>query len=688
MKVNREGLAKLGASVRGKLEQFIRDKSVVEKQMLKNLRQYLGQYDPEVERLIPEERSHVYPRDTRIKVKGGVAKMMEMMFPAQENNWELAPSPVPSVPKEALQAIISRLTEQEALAAEQEQRQPAQVSSEAIEREVRAFADARRDRMQAEIADQLADPWTDYPQMCKRVVRSGFIYGWGVVRSPMVRTQKERVWEINEFTGEYEAKEKTLKRPYPEYVKAWDFYPDLSARLWEDQERCFERFVFHRHDFAKLKEREDFFKDVLQDYLRNNQSGNYRPKDYETDLQQIAGTANMSERDARRYEVYRHLGFVSAHDLSAAGVEIAESQMDQDVLADIWLVDDTVIKAEIAAFGERPCGHGGQYHAFIYAEDEDSGLTGVGLPQEVRDSQMSKCVTRRALMDNIASVAGPIYEVNTDLLAKGRKSIGAIRSFMVIEREGEGATAQAPAVRPLYNPSHIGELIEVDKVVTAQLDIESNLPAWTFGAVEKLGEGVRTSFNMSQMTGGANMVTKDTVRAFDRFTTSIIGSMLMWNMEFNPNEEIKGDYQVRAKGNMSLVAREVRGAALDQFMLTLTPEERAILDTHGVLIDRLKARDLPVDRVLPREEALQVLDGLRQQASQAAQVEQGLTQAKTEDIIAAAEKKKIDAQIAASSADAVIQEILSRVESNMALAKSSADKTQLENLKTLLEAAA
>jgi hypothetical protein len=221
-----------------------------------------------------------------------------------------------------------------------------------------------------------------------------------------------------------------------------------------------------------------------------------------------------------------------------------------------------------------------------------------------------------------------------------------------------------------------------------QLDIESNLPAFTMGGVQQpLGEAFRTSTNMSMMMGSANMVTKDTVRAFDKFTTSLLTSLLRWNMEFNPDETIKGDYQVVAKGNLSLVAKEVRGAALDQFVSTLSPEERAILDTYGLLIDRLKARDLPVDRVLPKEEATAILEGMREAASAASQIEQGLTTAKTEKTSADAEKTRTDTQVMAATTEATIQEILSRVESNLANAKTSQDKVQLENLRTLLSTA-
>lgn len=683
MVINNEGLAKLGASMKGLLGQFVSDRQMLELQWLKNLRQYMGVYDPDVDARIPEERSHAYPRDTRVKVKGGVAKLMEMMFPSQENNWDLTVSPNPSIPQDALQAIIAALSLKEEALAVQEQRQPAPVSSEAIEREVRAFAEARKEKMQQEIADQLADPQVDYPQMCKRVVRSGYIFGFGVVRGPQVRTQQERFWELDPLTGAYKAVTKTLKRPYGEFVKVWDIYPDLAARVWWEQERLFERMIFHRHGFRQLSKRPDFKSDVILQYLREHPTGNFTPKTFESDLRKLSKTENVQDLSGRNYEVYRHLGFVSAHQLRDASVEVKDSELDQDILADIWFIDDVVIKAEKAAFGDVPTD---QYHAFIYAEDEDAGLTGVGLPEETRDSQMCTCAATRALMDNMAMTALPVFDVNVDLLPPGRKTVGVIHGGRTIERTGEGQMAQAQAVRSVQVESRIPQILSILQMQRQQHDVESNLPAWTMGAdPQQLGDAFRTSNNMSMMTGGANMLTKDTVRAFDKFTSSFIGSLLRWNMEFNPREEIKGDYAVRAKGNLSLVAKEVRGAALDQFVMTLTPEERAMLDTYGILLDRLRARDLPVDRVIPKEEAMKVLDNMRQAASQASQIQQGEVQAKTDKMSAEAENKRMNTQMMAETMGATIQEILSRVEGNISRAKSESDRVQLENLKTLLQ---
>jgi len=678
-------LAKLGDYLKRLQGQYATDRVLCENQWLVNLRQYLSQYDPEVKKEIPDERSHVYPGDTRTKVKGGVAKMMEMMFPAKKNNWSLSVSPTPSIPKDALQDILDGLEEAELVVAAEEGREPQPLNSEQIERAIKAFAEERKDNMQTEIADQLADPGVDYPQMCKKIIRSGYIYGCGVARGPMVRTQTERVWEMNEQTGGYEAKTKTLRRPYPEFVRMWDLYPDLSAKTWTAQEMIFERMVLARFAFKALGKRLDFKKDVINDYLKDRTTGNYIPKTYEAELNRLDKTSNLSDRASRKYEVYRGLGFISGHTLRAAGVEVSDKELSEEVFADLWFVDDKVIKAEKAAFGEVPSD---QYHAFIYAEDEDSGLTGVGLPEEVRGSQMSICASTRALMDNMSAIAGPIFEVNTALLPRGRKTIGPIHSFMTIERDGDGLEAQYPAIRAIVTQSHTAEILSIIEMQRQQLDVESNLPAFTMGAPQQpLGEAFRTTSNMSMMMGSANMVTKDTVRGFDVFTTSLIGAMLKWNMEFNPNEELKGDYQAVAEGNLSLVAKEVRGAALDQFISTLSEEDRAMFDMYGINLDRLEARDLPTERLLPREEAMEIIAGMKAAAAQAGQIEQGLTVAKTADVNASAGKKQADAQMVALSADATIQEILSRVETNLANATSVEDKNQLENLKMLLTTA-
>ena len=677
--LSEEGREKLGFDLKRKLDQYVQDRHPIEQQWLKNLRQYRGKYDPE--QMPPADRSQMYPKDTRVKVKGFVAKLMELMFPATENNWELDISPIPSIARNDLQTIILSLEMEEAVSAEQEQRDPEPVSSTKIERAVREFARQRARAMETEILDQLADPDTDYPNLCKRVLRSGAIYGIGVLKGPLVRNQIERTWEPDPVTRSYMAVEKTIPRPYYEFAKIWDIYPDLSARVWEDQEGLFERMVFNRSKLRKLGERPGFDKAALRKYLSENSSGNYKAQSFESSLQTLNNQTTQSNSDSRKYEIYRWYGYYSAHDLNNAGVEVSEKDMDKDILADVWIIDNTVLFADIAPFGDKPSD---VFHGYVYSEDEDSSLVGVGMPEDLRDSQLGLCAATRAMYDNMGATAGPMLEVAVDLM-KRDSDYKKIHAFKVFEREGEGQELANPAIRPIAHPNHVPAILQIINQTRGQLDVESNIPSWTMGQSQQLGEAFRTSKNMSMLTGGANVIPKDAVRAFDRFTTSVIGSSLGWNMEFNEKDEIKGDFQVRAKGTLSLVAKEVRGAALDQFITTLSPEDRALLKTRKILLERLRVRDLPTDILVDEEEAAKILEAMRQKQDQVEQLAQAMQMAQMGKISADTNAANAKAQKDQATIEPTVLEILSRIEQAEQGADREDRRLQMDSVKTLLE---
>jgi hypothetical protein len=468
---------------------------------------------------------------------------------------------------------------------------------------------------------------------------------------------------------------KSIPRPFFEFVKVWNLYPDLSAPGWRRQEAIFERMVVLRSELNRIKKRTLFDTAAINQFMKDNPTGNYTARTHETELGSINNVANVSMQKRNKYEIIRMIGYLSGTDLRAAGVVgISDRMAEDDVLAEVWLLDDIAIKIDLAPFGDNPADN---YHAFIFEEDEDSGLTGTGLPQNLRDSQMRLCTIDRATQDNMAAAAGPIFEINEDLLAPGFVC-GEIHSFKIIRRQGEGAAAQAPALHIHDVPCHVQDFIALRAQVLENFDRESSLPAFLFGQTQNLGEAFRTTNNMSMMSGGANMVSKDYVRSFDLFTSSVIGSMVSWNMDFNEKEEIKGDYNVVPRGNLSLVAKEVRGAALDQFWASLTPEERLRFKDYEVLIERLRSRDLPVELLEPRETGDDKVAQFQQAQAQAAQIESGLTQAKTQ-------KLAVDATDVSTQTKAKTAEILARVEATLSQARTGEARQELEQVKTMLQ---
>ena len=217
------------------------------------------------------------------------------------------------------------------------------------------------------------------------------------------------------------------------------------------------------------------------------------------------------------------------------------------------------------------------------------------------------------------------------------------------------------------------------------MDIESSLPAFMFGATENLGEAFRTTGNMSSMQAGASMVTKDNVRAFDNYVRSKIGSLIKWNKKFNKRKETDGDFEAQPLGSSSLVAKELRGAALDQMWNSLPPEDKVMFDRYGVMEDILEARDIPRDRLKPRTEAEAAVQQYEEAAAAAAQAESGLTQAKTQKLTSDAAMTDAEREALIAKFPTEMQETAAGILNTQANTQAVGDQTRISAVDTAMK---
>lgn len=116
-------------------------------------------------------------------------------------------------------------------------------------------------------------------------------------------------------------------------------------------------------------------------------------------------------------------------------------------------------------------------------------------------------------------------------------------------------------------------------------------------------------------------------------------------MRFSNDDTIKGGYDVVAKGASSLVAKEVRGQALNQFAATLQPEERAFIKWAELVQQKADTQDL-ADVVMSKEEAMQ------QQQSPEFQQQQQMQQMQMQLQLALAQAKLAETQAKTRKLDA------------------------------------
>ena len=612
----------LGLYLRARFDEVKGQRHEIEDRWLQDLRQYKGLYESGEWTKLNEEkrRSKLFSRMTRRKVKAYDSRMMEMLFPGgKDRNWSLKNTPEPDVVMTPVtQAMIQqrqmqKFQETVQQMAQERNQPPEQVAKmlqqggfvpELDQEELRhiAIAVARTscDRMSNTIADQMAE--VHYKANCKKVLHSGHIFGSGILKAPLAIKQMRPKWGFQQNQWQMAMAEKLM--PYIEWVPVWAWYPDPAARCIEDLEFCYQRHVMTKQQVADLTHRPSFNQDLIGHYLREYPDGDAAPQNFETMLDdQNSDSSSLDKRTDRRYEVLEYWGILNDAQLRDLGVE--PDPMDTYWIQ-AWVLGHFVIR-----FGAAPVeGMDHPYHMYRFEEDESS-LWGEGVPAIMRDDQSALNATMRAMMDNMASTVGAQYEVNTDLLHPSER-VRDIWPNRVWFRRGD---SRYPAIRTVEVSSRLQEFLALKQTFETQIH-ENTLPAYMQG--QQAGGAGRTASGLSMLMGSANLDVKDQITNFDLgITRPVVAGFYKWNMQFNDDQYIKGDFEVIAKGSSSLVAKELRATQLDQLLpLLANPQYGRYIDSRKLMEEIFKVRDLLDTEILLSPEEYDEREQMRQQLQQ------------------------------------------------------------------------
>lgn len=551
----------LAVKLKQEFQQAETDKVFSEQRFLKNLRQYRGQYDPSILSKIHPSRSKAFIRLTRTKVKTFDARLMDIQFPANDDkNWGIHPTPVPEMSPEVVKQLALQIFQES-------NREP---TAEEIMDVVFKAADKAAAKMSDEINDQLSE--FDYRSVIRNVVHSGHLYGTGILKGPMVKEVTSKRW----FQGaDGTWKQLTMKRmvPIAQFVPIWDIYPDMSATELKDCRFIWQLHTMSKNNLLKLANRSDFNGAAIRAFIDAYPDGNAQYRSYEDSLREMSsnsrvdGDTNLPKRE--KYELMERNGFISVEDaqqlLPMVSVEDWQ-RLGPEVACNVWLLDNIVIKAVLA-----PLETAAIPYYFYYFDKDETSIFGDGVPDIMRDPQMLYNASVRAMLDNAAISAGPLIEVNIELLADGEDPL-SLYPFRTFQRIGTGMEANQQAVRVTKLPSYTKEFLGLVGFFQQTADESTTIPRALHGVTDVQGAG-RTATGLSMLLGASNITLKDQVQFFDDgITRPFIKAMYFWNMEFNDRPGIKGDFNIVARGSKSLIAKEVKMEQINQFLMLTNNE--------------------------------------------------------------------------------------------------------------------
>lgn len=582
-----EAAQALGATLRSEFKDNAALRKPFEQRWAKDLRQYLGIYEADVLKNIGPRRSKVFLRKTKTKVDSITARLIDLLFPAKgERNWNIEPSTTPEVHPDILRKAVIM---------EGMQNQGRRLTEDEVRKLTVSQANDAAEKMGKEMEGQLAEGpgRASYRSICERLGFQAVLYGCGVLKGPLVERRRREKFNFSSEAGWVLGMEEGEWWPYREFVSIWDIFPDLTATKPTEL-----RFVWQSHlkSLKELKELESwpgFDAAAIRAHIGDNPQGDAELESYEADLRGMSVEDYKAQAGVPgRYRLLERWGYLSGQELADAGIEVED--VTGAYAANVWLLGERVVKAVLAPIE----GIDMPYCFFFYSEDE-TGFFPEGVASIMRHPQSAFNSAIRMALDNAAICAGPQIGVNMQALHEGSKPED-IYPFKLWKFKSIEDMRQA---LQFFNiPSNVNDLLAVGKLMADWSD-EMTTPRF-MGGDNAVGGAAETARGLSMLMGAANIVLKGLVAQFDNsITRPFITWLYYWNMRFNPRDEIKGDFVIKAIGSSALIARELQAEqVLKTIAMTENPRFHRYVEDRDLLVEGLKLMDVNIS-VRTEEEA-------------------------------------------------------------------------------------
>ena len=297
----------------------------------------------------------------------------------------------------------------------------------------------------------------------------------------------------------------------------------------------------------------------------------------------ITGAGQDSLKD--RFHVWEYHGPINHEDLEAVlestgkGDEFEDYDPLDEVNVIVWFSQGHLLK-----FGEQPMESGDLLYSVFAFEQDDTSMFGFGVPYLMRDSQKAINGAWRMTMDNAGLSARPQVVIDTSRVEPADGS-WTLTSGKVWLSKLPAVPGAGPAFETFNIPNNQAELMAIINMARQFADDETSLPVIEQRGDEGQSHVTRTALGMAMMMNAVNVVFRRVVKNFDdQMTVPNITRMFDWNMQFSRKDNIKGDFEVDARGSSVLLVREIQAQNLMVMASTFT--------NHPVLGPMTKAAPL------------------------------------------------------------------------------------------------
>jgi hypothetical protein len=537
------------------------------------------------------KRSKVVINIVRPKCETAEGRFSDIQLPTDGKNWGLLCTPKPELQDAmkderpaAMKATGTPLLSPEG--------QP--VTMKEVAQSDKEIAGEAMGKMETTIDDQLTE--CSFNGECRKAIQSAVRLGTGILKGPMVVKDIKKHW-IAQSDGQttvrvLEVKED--KRPASRCVDPWDIFPDPECR--EDIKRAgyiWERRTITPRELRGLAGTEGYLSDQIEEILREDpiKLTVATPKENEYLIRYNMGIRGSS------YELWEYNGDVNKTDLEALGCDCS-SGLFPSISACVVMVNDKPIKATLNPLdtGDLP------YDFFVWTKR--AGVPwGIGVARELMWPQRVLIAAWRAMMDNAGDSSGANLVIGASLEPMDG-------TWEITGKKLWKSTDENLRIDKQFGQFQIANnQVELQNIIELALrfaDMESQLPMLFNG---ERGEMPETLGATNIMVDSANVALRTRVKLWDdAITRPHISRYYDWNMQYNEDDTIKGEYKVDPRGTSALLEREQEWQSTKELLEIRQDQELSgMVDWKKALKKFFFARKvdilLPDDKILENEEA-------------------------------------------------------------------------------------
>ena len=542
-----------------------------EQRWIKSYQNYRGIYGPDVQ-FTSTEKSRIFVKVTKTKVLAAYGQIVDVLFGSSKFPISINPTTIPEGVAESVHFETNPQMKEATAAAEPSAEdmklRPGETLGDLKERlgglskKLAPVLDDLKEgpgtsptqvtfhpalvaskKMEKKIHDQLEE--SNANKQLRTAAFECALFGTGVMKGPFALDKEYPNWDEE---GNYSPAFKTI--PQTSSVSLWNFYPDPDANNMDEAEYVVERHKMSRSQLRALKRR-PFFRDNAIDTALS--LGESYTKEWWEQVMEDADQETRSER----FSVLEFWGYVDTDILEDHEIEIPKELKDSDqVSVNIWICNGQVLRLVMNPFNPTYL----PYYAVPF-EVNPYSFFGIGIAENMDDTQTLMNGFMRMSVDNAALSGNLLIEMDETNLVPGQDL--SIYPGKVFRREG-GAPGQSIFGTKFPNVSN--ENMQMFDKARVLADESTGFPSFAHGQTGVSGVG-RTASGISMLMSAANGSIRTVVKNVDDYLLGPLGKAFFnFNMQFDYDESIKGDLEVKAEGTQSLMANEVRSQRLMQFL--------------------------------------------------------------------------------------------------------------------------